>query len=243
MKKVVVVEDEELVRRGIVMAVDWESVDCAVAGEASNGQDGLAVIRRVKPEVIVTDVKMPLMDGLEMVRRLREEGNDAIVIFLTAYSDFVYAQTAVKLGVSDYLLKPFRDGELEEAVRRLLERAPAVPAASGADSKKSKYVAMAVEYMERNYGREDMSLGTVAEYLGLSEGYLSQIFKRETGVTPNSYLTRVRMNAAKELLRDCRSKVYQVAEQVGYRDITYFSSTFKKTVGMSPSEFQKSVQD
>ena len=119
MLKVVVVEDEELVRKGIVLAVDWASVGCAVVGEAANGQEGLEVIARYRPDLIVTDIKMPRLDGLEMVRQLRAQGNRAYVILLTAYSDFSYAQAAVKLGAVDYLLKPFRDGELEAVVERI----------------------------------------------------------------------------------------------------------------------------
>ena len=122
MLKVVVIEDEELVRRGIVMAVDWASVDCEVVGEASNGEAGLELIARERPDIVVTDIRMPRMDGLEMLRRLREEGCGASVILLTAYSDFTYAQSALKLGAVDYLLKPFHDGELEAAVQRISGR-------------------------------------------------------------------------------------------------------------------------
>ena len=122
MYNVVIVEDEELVRRGIVTAVNWASVDCAVVGEAAGGTEGIAVIRSSHPDIVVTDIRMPGMDGLEMLRRLREEGCEAKFILLTAYSDFAYAQTAVKLGASDYLLKPFHDGELEAAVARIIEK-------------------------------------------------------------------------------------------------------------------------
>ena len=122
MLKVVVVEDEELVRRGIVLAVDWASVDCVVVGEASNGEEGLEVIRRYHPDLVITDIKMPKLDGIEMLRQLRAEGNDAYAIFLTAYSDFDYAQAAVRLGAVDYLLKPFQDGALAAAIRRVQRR-------------------------------------------------------------------------------------------------------------------------
>ncbi len=245
MKKVVIVEDEELVRRGIVQAVDWQSVDCVVAGEAADGAEGLEVIRREKPDIIVTDIKMPRMDGIEMLRRLRGEGNAAAVILLTAYSDFTYAQAAVKLGAVDYLLKPFHDGELEEAVERLADRgghgparaAPEIP--SGA---KSKYVMESLRYVSEHYAEPDMSIAQVAKSLGISEGHLSHVFKRETGRTLGSYVIDYRIQRAKELLRDCRSKVYEVAEAVGYRDITYFSAAFKKAAGMSPSEYQKQSQ-
>lgn len=243
MKKVVVVEDEALVRRGIVLAVDWASVDCVVVGEAENGQAGLTLIREKQPDLIVTDIKMPVMDGLEMLRTLRDEGSTARVIFLTAYSDFAYAQSALKLGAADYLLKPFRDGELEAAVARLTARpaAPAPAAAVPADGKRNKYVTEAIRYLEEHYGDAEIGIGPVAEHLGLSEGHLSHLFKEETGQTLGAFLTQTRIRAAMALLRDCRSKVYEVAEQVGYRDIAYFSSTFKRVVGMSPSDYQKTA--
>ena len=243
MKKVVVVEDEALVRRGIVLTVDWASVDCVVVGEAENGQQGLALIREKQPELIVTDIRMPVIDGLEMLRLLRAEGSTARVIFLTAYSDFAYAQSALKLGAADYLLKPFRDGELESAVERLYRRdATPVPAASvPADGKRSKYVAQAIRYLEAHYGDADVGVGSVAEHVGVSEGHLSHLFKEETGQTIGAFLTQTRIRRAMALLRDCRSKVYLVAEQVGYRDITYFSATFKKSV--SPSDYQKSAEE
>lgn len=243
MKKVVVVEDEDLVRQGIVLAVDWQSVDCEVVGEAANGEDGLEVIRRSQPDIVVTDIKMPRMDGLEMLRKLREEGNEVSVILLTAYSDFTYAQSAVKLGAVDYLLKPFHDRELEEAVARLKSegRKPSalltgmdIPAGT-----KSKYVTETLRYISEHYGEPDMGVGQIAACLEISESHLGHVFKRETGKSLGSYITAYRIQKAMELLQDCRSKVYEVAERVGYRDITYFSATFKKLTGVNPSEYQK----
>ena len=246
MMKVVVVEDEDLVRRGIVLTVDWAGVGCAVVGEAADGMEGLEVIRASQPDLIVTDIKMPRLDGIEMVRQLREEGNRAHVIILTAYSDFSYAQAAVKLGAVDYLLKPFQDGALEEAVKGLSRRVrPSLPQITPVDASvegRSKYVMEALHYIAGHYNDPDISISSVARDLGISEGHLSHVFKRETSRTLGSYLTDYRIHMAMELLRDCRSKVYEVAEQVGYRDITYFSSTFKRVVGVSPSEYQKQSQ-
>ena len=120
MYKVVVVEDEEIARKGIIFTINWEALNCMIAGEAANGEEGAAVIRRLSPDIIVTDLKMPRMDGVEMIQMLRCEGNRAKFIILTAYGDFKYAQSAVKLGVSDYLLKPLKDGDLEQAVTRII---------------------------------------------------------------------------------------------------------------------------
>lgn len=244
MLKVLVVEDEELIRKGIVLAVDWAALDCEVVGEAANGEEALAAVERCAPNLIITDLKMPKMDGLEMLRCLRERGNDAYVIILTAYDSFEYAQSALRLGAVDFLLKPFHDGDLEQAVTALRRRMK--PA--GADEippilrlkagDKSKYVLEAMDYIGGHYNDPGITVGSVAQHLGLSESHLSHLFKKETGCTLLNYLTRCRIHKAMELLRDCRARVYEVADQVGYKDITYFSTTFKKLVGMSPSEYQ-----
>ena len=244
MLKVLVVEDEELIRRGIVLAVDWAALDCVVVGEAANGEEALEAVERYAPTLIITDLKMPKMDGLEMLRRLREQGNDAYVIILTAYDSFEYAQSALRLGAVDFLLKPFHDGDLEQAVSALRRRlgpqadgeAPPIPGLKKGD--KSKYVLEAMDYIGQHYNDPSITVGSIAQHLGLSESHLSHLFKKETDYTMLSYLTRYRIHKAMELLRDCRTKVYEVAEQVGYKDITYFSATFKKLVGMSPSEYQ-----
>ena len=247
MLKVLVVEDEEMIRRGIVLAVDWAALDCVVVGEAANGEEALEAVDRYRPSLIITDLKMPKMDGIEMLRRLREGGNQAYVIILTAYDSFAYAQSALRLGAVDFLLKPFHDGELEQAVQTLCRRMEQEAGGRQADlppmlglkkGDKSKYVLEAMDYIGSHYQDPNITVGEIAQHLGLSEGHLSHTFKKETDYTLLNYLTRYRIHKAMELLRDCRMKVYEVAEQVGYRDITYFSATFKKLVGISPSEYQ-----
>lgn len=242
MMKVLVVEDEEMIRKGIVLTVDWAALGCVVVGEASDGIEGLEAVKRLEPNLIITDVKMPRMDGLEMFRRLRQEGCTARVIILTAYDNFTYVQSALRLGAVDYLLKPFHDGDLEKAIAQFKEREEkhqdAVSVSTPRKGDKSKYVMEAMEYIRAHYNDPDISVGTIAQSLNISEGYLSHTFKKETDYTLLNYLTRYRIHKAMELLKDSRRKVYEVADQVGYRDIAYFSATFKKFAGISPSEFQ-----
>ena len=245
MLKVLIVDDEAVVRRGIVLGIDWASLGCAVVGEAANGEEGLAAAERYSPNLIITDVRMPHMDGIEMMRVLRERGSTAHVIVLTAYNDFDYARSALRFGAADYLLKPVRDQELVAAIERVREKDEAFSSRSAQDDllalpkgDKSKYVLQAMDYIGAHYGEQTISVSTIAQHLGLSESHLSHLFRKETDYTIMNYLTRYRIHKAMELLRDCRLKVYEIAERVGYRDITYFSSTFKKVVGMSPSEFQ-----
>lgn len=249
MLKVLVVEDEELIRKGIILTVDWAALDCVVVGEAANGLEALAAVEKHDPTLIITDLKMPQMDGLEMLKRLREQGNNVYVIILTAYDSFPYAQTALRLGAVDFLLKPFHDGDLEQAVLTLRRRMDSaerqdsmLPPSGLKKGGKSKYVLNAMDYIGEHYNDPNISVGMIAEHLGISEGHLSHTFKQETDYTLLNYLTRYRIHKAMELLRDCRVKVYEVAGQVGYKDIAHFSATFKKLTGITPSEYQDTSQ-
>lgn len=242
--KVLVVDDETVVRRGIVLGVDWAALDCVVVGEAANGEDGLAAVERYGPNLIITDVRMPRMDGVEMMFQLRKPGLPAHAIVLTAYSDFSYVRSALQFGAVDYLLKPFQNQELVAAINRVREKEQEQTALTPESmlplvkGDKSKYVLQAISYISEHYRDSDISITPIARSLGVSESHLSHVFKKETSYTIVGYLTQYRIHMAMKLLQDCRYKVYEVAEQVGYRDVAYFGSTFKKMVGMTPSEYQ-----
>lgn len=244
MMKVLVVEDEEMIRKGIVLTVDWASLDCTVVAEAANGEEGLAAAAQFQPDLIITDLKMPKMDGIEMLRQLRQAGSNAHVIILTAYDSFEYARSALRFRAVDYLLKPFHDGELEQSILTMKSRLSgkiddtpeAFPGMRKGD--RSRYVQQAMEYMGSHYPSPDLTVAEIAAHLELSEGHLSHLFRRETDYTVLTYLTRLRIHKAMIMLRTENRKIYEVAEAVGYRDIAYFSTTFKKIVGLTPSEYQ-----
>ena len=197
MLKVLIVDDEAVVRRGIVLGIDWASLGCAVVGEAANGEEGLAAAERYSPNLIITDVRMPHMDGIEMMRVLRERGSTAHVIVLTAYNDFDYARSALRFGAADYLLKPFRDQELVAAIERVREKAEAFSSRSAQDDllalpkgDKSKYVLQTLEYIAAHYADADINITTIARSIGISEGHLSHVFKKETSYTAATRSTR-----------------------------------------------------
>lgn len=244
MFKILVVDDETIIRRGIMLGVDWASMDCIVVGEAANGAEGLEAVRQYNPNIIITDVRMPHMDGIQMLTELRRQNCPASFILLTAYSDFEYARSALKLGAVDYLLKPFQTQELTGAVTRIRQKEKeqtiltpqnVLPLTKG---DKSKYVLKALQYIADHYMDADISITSIASHLAVSESHLSHVFKKETSYTVISYLTQYRMHMAMKLLTDHRYKVYEVAEMTGYRDLAYFGHMFKKTVGISPSEYR-----
>lgn len=239
MLKVLVVDDEPTIRREIILGVDWGKMDCVVAAEASNGLEGLEAAGRYDPNLIITSVRMPKMDGLEMVRCLRERGCRANVILLAAGKEADHG--ALLPGAVDCLPEPFRVQELIAAVERVRQREAKEEALPLTKGDKGKYVLQTMNYISRHYRDTDISITSIARAMGVSDGHLSHVFKRETSYTVISYLTRYRIHKAMELLRDGRYKVYQVAELVGYRDVAYFSSIFKKTAGFSPSEYQSRI--
>lgn len=250
MFKVIVIDDENVVRNGIVLETDWASLDCEIVAEASNGEEGLDAIEKYHPDIVISDISMPQMDGIEMLKRLRERGDNTYVIYLSAYNDFSYAQQAIKYNATDYLLKPFEDGDLENAISRVKEKIK-VRVEEGTDKHeedvlshtalkkgdKSKYVADALDFIAEHLNDPDINIRSIAESMDISESHLSHIFKKETDYTVNAYITRYRMRTAMKLLKSHKYKVYEVAEMVGYRDIAYFSSTFKKIIGVNPSEY------
>lgn len=249
MLDILVVEDEEMIRKGIILTINWKALDCKVVGEASNGVEALEAVKKLKPSLIISDIKMPKMDGLEMLRILRQGGNNTDVIFLSAYDTFSYVQTALRLGAVDYIIKPFHEGELERSIKLIKNKIEKVDENTQTDDfpyvapeHKNKYIVETMEFIKMHYNDPDITMASIAQNLEISEGHLSHVFKKEVNLGPLNFLTHYRIHQAKLLLADCRIKVYEVAERVGYVDIAYFSSTFKKLVGMSPSEYQKNIK-
>ena len=249
MTRVLIVDDEKYVRMGIKSETDWSLIGCEVVGEAANGIEGLEAAETLRPDLVISDIRMPKMDGIEMAEKIIEKSPKTKVIFLTAYNEFEYARQAIRIGVSDYLLKPFQDGELEGSIQRLLHLHPNAPASNAEleeqliplktkDEVSNRYVQTAIEYIENNYVDSGFSITKLAESMSVSEGHISRLFKSETDQSINNYLTRYRIKKAMDYLKDVNVKVYEVAEKVGYSDIAYFSNTFKKLVGKNPSDYQ-----
>ena len=246
MYRVVLVDDEHLIVEGLSKVVKWESLGCQVVGTASDGREGLALIRQEKPDMVLTDIRMPNMDGLTMLAALQSEFPQMQVTVLTAYRDFDYAQRAINLGVCRYLLKPSKMNELEEAIRTMKERLDNLPAAeeppAEADSGEagSFIVRAALDYM-RQHCTERISLADVADHVYVSQWHLSKLINRHTGQSFFDLIGGMRIEKAKALLADPSMRVHAIAEQVGYNDVAHFSKSFKKIVGKTPGEFRDSL--
>lgn len=242
--RVVVVEDEYYVRKGIINSFDWNELECEVVGEAQNGKKGAVIIEELRPDVVVTDIEMPVMSGIEMVKLLKNKQIEAGYIFLTAHQKFTYVHSALKLEAVDYLLKPFRYEELKQSLEKVREKLTgnSVPVDDRTELEKeirakNNYVKEAISYVRDNYGK-DISNITAANHLDINSAYFCRLFKKETGYTFGQYLTHYRVHIAAGLLTNFDIRVAEAAEQVGYADSNYFSQIFKKIMGMTPKEYQ-----
>mgnify|MGYP001214515674 CR=1 FL=1 len=253
MLKLMIVEDEEIIREGLRECLDWRKLGCEIAAEAEDGAEALAKARMYAPDIVLTDIVMAGMNGLDFIARLREERPDPPpqVILISAHENVAYMKSAFKLDAVDYLLKPFDLGELEQAVRKAAARCRAdraeaqpdmPPWEEGPDEEDTgarRTVRLIRELIRKRYA-EDLTLPDIAKEVYLSPNYMAAMFKKETGETVNDYMTRVRIERAKRLLLDPALSVTDVADAVGYRDSNYFSKLFKKMTGYSPKEYRES---
>lgn len=245
MYRVVLVDDERLIVRGLSSVVPWAELGCEVAGTAYDGQGGLELIRSQKPDIVLTDIRMPNMDGLTMLAALRSEFPRIQTSVLTAYRDFDYARQALTLGVCRYLLKPSNLEELKEAVRTMVARLDVVlpePKAEGEEetvrAAGNHLVRAALAYMKEHCSEQHLSLGEVADHVYVSQWHLSKLLNRETGQSFFDLLGSLRIGRAKELLADPSKRILDVAEATGFSDVAHFSRSFKRIAGCTPGEYR-----
>ena len=247
MTRALIVEDEALIRKGLVCSIDWIKYDIGVS-EASNGAEGFDAIQKLQPDVVITDIKMPIMDGIEMLEKASRLHADFAAIILTSYGEFEYAQKAIKLGVIDYILKPV-DEELllasvlkarEQLKRRREAERPELPMSAELfpAGPRNEYVEAAVARIKQDY-MEKLSLEDIAAKLDVSPSYLSRKFKEEMGHTFLDLLNMYRVQRAVSLLAGAGALVYEAAAQTGFADYKHFCAVFKKYTGLAPTEFIK----
>lgn len=245
MYRVVLIDDENIIVEGLRRVVKWKDYDCQVVGTAWDAASGAQIIRQLRPHILFTDIRMPGQDGLMMLAGLRSEFPDMQVTVMTGYRDFAYAQEAIRLGVTRFLLKPTKMDEIHEALQamrsRLEKLEPEEEVQTQSSSAGSFIVDQACAYMQEHY-QEKLSLQTVADCCYVSQWHLSKLLNRYAGKSFYDILNSVRIQKAKELLADPSLKIGEIGEQVGYSDTGHFARTFKKLEGMSANEYRNSLK-
>lgn len=258
MYKVMIVDDEPLIVEGLSKVVDWQSFSCSVVATAQDAKEGAGLIRKHKPDILFTDINMPQTSGLEMLQELRKEFPQLLVTIISGYSDFALAQEAIRLGACRYLLKPTKMDEIHEAIGAMTsmlkekqgeesvlpvkEEGESLSLEREEDSTDANHfvVKQALQFMKEHFN-EKLTLKQVAEHCYVSQWHLSKLLNRQVKRNFYDILNEIRMEKAKELLKDGSLRVSDVAERVGYGEATHFSRIFKKETGMSANEYRSTL--
>lgn len=242
---VVVVEDEKLIAKNIAKNIELVNSNFKVISIESNGEDALAYIKEHTPNVIFTDIQMPVMNGIELIKQISEYNNYIKCIVLSGHDDFAYAKSAIDYGVFAYLLKPVNLDELSNILKRLEHTFLSTHEMFSAEQKLPSYssseiAALIKKYIEQNY-QKPIDLNIIADHFSFSPSYLTKIFVKHTNITPSKYILNYRISIAKQLLGDFSLNINTIANMVGYTDPFHFSKTFKQVAGMSPASYRDGI--
>jgi YesN/AraC family two-component response regulator len=252
MYKVVIIDDEPIIVEGISRMIPWEQYSCKLVATANDGLEGAQIIRKYRPNIIITDISMPDQDGLSMIAGLKSEFPDMEISILTGYRRFDYAQTAIRLGVTRFLLKPSNMEELKEAITAMANNLkdsnilPEESVSTGVepehyDNEASNFIVNnALKYIEQNYPHK-LTLCEVAEKTYVSQWHLSKLLNRNLGQNFSEVLNHIRIKEAQKLLCDPSLRIGDIAERVGFMDMAHFSRVFKKYVGISANEYRNTI--
>ena len=238
MKRVLIVEDNVFTVDALKETIPWTQLGYDAVLTAGNGTEGLKMIRQYNPFLVISDIKMPGLTGLEMITEAASPNMQ--VIFISGYQEFSFAQTALKLGAADYLLKPINNEELIASIRKIetmSAKASAVRRPSYNGKQVSPLVRGVLDYIEANYS-EHISLQSLASVFYVHPSYLSSVIKKETGENFLNILTNLRMNTAKEMLINTDASIEEIGRECGYSEYAYFYQVFKKSIGLCPSDYR-----
>lgn len=242
--KVLLVDDEIMIREGFKRLFDWEAHGCEVVGEASDGMEALGQIDTLLPDIVIMDINIPIMNGLKVIEISRTKHPEIAYVIVSGYDDFSYCRKALQLQIADYILKPVNYEEFGSCIDNLKISMYESKARGESDLEKGdeRVISSITRYMQEHLP-EEISLSVLAEVFHLNPQYISQLFKNEIGVGFLAYLTNIRIEKAKKLLLSTSLSVTEIAENTGYSDYRVFTKVFKKTEGITPSQFRRGFLD
>jgi two-component system response regulator YesN len=265
MYTIAIIDDEKWIRKLIKKLLPTEQFPITIIGEAEDGQEGLELLRKCRPHIVITDIRMPLLSGLDLIQSIQNTLPQSEIIIISGYDNFEYAQKAIKLGVMDFLMKPVEEAELHKAVgnavrkldirnKQALEKSNLqrkvkrlttdfVQLDSGDFSDiKNKKVRQALQYIREHFS-EPISLTSVCDAVVINQSYFSEIFKKEMGIGFNHYLQNLRIEQAATLLLERPDlAVNDIAGITGFQDPNYFCRVFKKHFDVTAQEYRDDKQ-
>lgn len=239
MYSVYIADDEMWVIVGLKKRIEKTGLPFQVVGEANNGVMALEEIEKKKPDILFTDIRMPGYNGLELLELLRKKELDTKVVLISGYAEFEYAQSAIRNGAYDYLLKPIDQDKLQTVLERILGDG-STESGNVQELVAPSTIRKIMDEIKEHY-TENITLTGLAEKYSISVSYLSELLKEHLQLSFSEYISSKRIQKAKELLADDSLSIEQIADQTGYNDYFYFTKVFKKNTGISPSKYRKNL--
>lgn len=243
---VIVAEDEELLLNNLIQKIHSTNLNFMVTAKAQTGSQALELVKQFNPDVLITDIKMPVMTGIELIEQVHQQYPSVRTVIISGFSDFEYAKKAITYRVEAYLLKPIDTDELSEALLKIKTQLELEQAAYNnifnetMSSNTPQQIAQILkDYIVHNY-HEDINLNSIAQNLNYSPSYLTKIFSQYYDTTPNKYIISLRIQQAQHLLvHNPELSIKQIGEIIGYPDQGYFSRIFKKQTNLSPYDYRE----
>lgn len=236
--RVLLVDDEIMIREGFKRLFDWEAHDCEVVGEAADGMEALNQIDALRPDIVIMDINIPIMSGLKVIQLSRIKHPETAFVIVSGYDDFSYCREALRLKITDYILKPVNYEEFGSCIDNLKISLFERRSVEASGQEEERAITSITRYVQEHLA-EEVSLSVLAEEFHLSAQYISQLFKSEIGVGFLNYLTSIRMEKARKLLVSTNLPIAEVAERAGYGDYRVFTKVFKKSEGITPSQYRR----
>lgn len=244
--RAIVAEDEELLLHNLVQKIQQTNMNFEVIATAQTGSQALALVKEHNPDVLITDIKMPMMTGIELLEQVHQQFPSVRTMIISGFSDFEYAKKAISYRVEAYLLKPIDFEELQDALLKLkttleLEQASYQEIFNEviSNSTPQQIAETLKEYIVHNYNQE-INLNSISQNLNYSPSYLTKLFNQVYNTTPNKYIISLRIQQAQHLLiHNPELSIRQIGEIIGYPEQGYFSRIFKKQTGSSPYDYRE----
>ena len=257
MVKLLIADDESLIRQGIRKLIDFESLGIDEVYEASNGKQAIELFEENTPEIVLLDINMPIFNGLEVAKKIKQIAPDTKIAIITGYDYFDYAVTALKIGVEDYILKPISRQDVQDVLNKLIRGYQLIleqreiketvtmilneSSNSDGEHGEATYKAIILDYLSEHAFEASFSLTELADHIGLNPNYLSGVFKTNFGIAFQDYVMNMRLERAKILLLSTEMKNYEIADAIGIDDVNYFGVRFKNKFGLSPKQYKQRI--
>lgn len=237
---VLLADDEQTIREGFKNLFNWEKHGCSLLGEARDGREALEKIEALDPDIVLIDISMPVMSGLEVIARAKKLGLKTEFVIVSGYDDFSFCQEALRLHVEAYLLKPVNFDELDELVEKLKIKLGEKKVYADSDKSHTERVIIRdmTEYLNKHLS-EEISLKILGDVFHLTPNYISRVFRDELGVNYLTYLTHLRLEKAKDLLASSGLSISDISGSVGFNDYRTFTKVFKRYESIPPTQYRK----